>query len=496
LPSRSRTHVDNLQLVMLCREVDLSFFGIENVFECLLKDLKCLETTGLVVNGKVYKSRVICVLGDNLGSHWLGGFCTNFSSNSYVCRYCLVERHASDRFSLYKVAEERTVSNYDAALSEVIDTTVRGIVCNSVLNSLTYFHVCMPGLPPCLGHDIFEGIVQYDVPLILKRLCTVNKDAGFSYAYLNRELKRFKFIGTDARDKPGVISQGHSLGGHAVQNWCLLRLLPILLHNVVCASNEEWQLLLLLREIVELVCAPKITLTQILYLSRLVMLYIEDRLRLFPHVPLRPKHHYLLHYPWLITKFGPLIHVWTLRMESKHSFFKRCIRSTQNFINANRTLAETHQLKQALIASGAVLFDDTQLGPDCMTLDSDVFAETVITAVSQQTRLTPPLQCSSAITVSGTRYSKGLFVVTGCSESLPVFAKVTLCVMDSTGLSALVVHKCKGQKNGMLGVFEVEECEELMCVLIDELWDYCPVPGYCLNGVSHVALKHAVFSTE
>jgi len=92
-------------------------------------------------------------------------------------------------------------------------------------------------------------------------------------------------------------------------------------------SSEAWQLLLLLREIVELVCAPRISLSQIQYLNRLVTLYIVERLHQFPMIALRPKHHYLLHYPWLITVFGPLIHVWTMRMESKHTFFKRCIRS-------------------------------------------------------------------------------------------------------------------------------------------------------------------------
>ena len=42
---------------------------------------------------------------------------------------------------------------------------------------------------------------------------------------------------------------------------------------------------LLLREIVELLCAPKISRDQILYLSRLISLYVEDRLHLFSSSP-------------------------------------------------------------------------------------------------------------------------------------------------------------------------------------------------------------------
>jgi len=73
---------------------------------------------------------------------------------------------------------------------------------------------------------------------------------------------------------------------------------------------------------VELVCAPKLSQMQVLYLNRLVYAYVEERAHLFPMVALRPKHHYLLHYPWLIMQFGPLIRVWTMRLDSKHSFFQ------------------------------------------------------------------------------------------------------------------------------------------------------------------------------
>ena len=48
-------------------------------------------------------------------------------------------------------------------------------------------------------------------------------------------------------------------------------------------------------------------LWEICLLNRLVQQYVEERLEIFPHVRLRPKHHYLLHYPWLIQQYSPLI---------------------------------------------------------------------------------------------------------------------------------------------------------------------------------------------
>jgi hypothetical protein len=163
---------DNLQLVLLCQEVDFNYFGKEKILMPLLNDLQVLEDVGLVMNNRTFKVRLLCVLGDNLGSHWLGGLSTNFSANKFFCRYCRVERNSGDHDSLATIAEIRNPDNYNADIAVAsTDVSSHGIISQSVLHCLSFFHVCMPGLPPCLGHDLFEGIVQYDLALILKQLC-------------------------------------------------------------------------------------------------------------------------------------------------------------------------------------------------------------------------------------------------------------------------------------------------------------------------------------
>uniref|UniRef100_A0A8C2BC44 Uncharacterized protein n=1 Tax=Cyprinus carpio TaxID=7962 RepID=A0A8C2BC44_CYPCA len=101
-----------------------------------------------------------------------------------------------------------------------------------------------------------------------------------------------------------------------------------------------------------MVTAPKIHANQVAYLKALIEQYIDSRFSLFPTIPLKPKHHFLLHYPELILHFGPLIRLWTLRFESKHTFFKQCARKLHNFKNLNSTLAERHQLLQAYLQAG------------------------------------------------------------------------------------------------------------------------------------------------
>lgn len=66
---------------------------------------------------------------------------------------------------------QRTPQGYDSAVADlqVEDSQhIKGIKANSVFNALTSFHVCKPGLPPCLDHDIFEDVLSYDVALYLK----------------------------------------------------------------------------------------------------------------------------------------------------------------------------------------------------------------------------------------------------------------------------------------------------------------------------------------
>lgn len=89
----------------------------------------------------------------------------------------------------------------------------------------------------------------------------------------------------------------------------LLGLLPVIVgHRIKDPESEVWQLVLLLRQVVDLICAPATMADQVAYLRVLIEEYVHFRSVTFPSKPLKPKHHYLCHYPELIKQFGPLIH--------------------------------------------------------------------------------------------------------------------------------------------------------------------------------------------
>lgn len=77
---------------MLCRSIDMKYFGLRKILEPLITDLKQLYQSGIDVPGvAVFKGRLSTFSCDNLGSHQLGGFMQSFSPNVLrICRTCLI----------------------------------------------------------------------------------------------------------------------------------------------------------------------------------------------------------------------------------------------------------------------------------------------------------------------------------------------------------------------------------------------------------------------
>ena len=81
-----------MQLIILCKEIDLKHFGQSNVFNTLVRDLKILESEGIDLgDGKIVRGSLARIVEDNLESHTIGDFLENFTCE-YFCRYCELTR--------------------------------------------------------------------------------------------------------------------------------------------------------------------------------------------------------------------------------------------------------------------------------------------------------------------------------------------------------------------------------------------------------------------
>ncbi|XP_030842614.1 uncharacterized protein LOC105437795 isoform X1 [Strongylocentrotus purpuratus] len=505
---QNRTKIEAMQLVLLCKEKDFKYFGMDVVFLRLVSDLQELEQNGVKIGCKNVPTSVLFILGDNLGSHCIGGFCQNFSSHPFICRFCLIT-HADFRENPLTNAELRTVDNYEEAIAhlethlEKHEKPFKGIVSNSIFNRLRYFHVCSPGLPPCLGHDLFEGIVRYDLALYIKDLV---KKKWFSYEYLNRTMKNAHLKGFDANDKPPEISSsGEKISGHAVQNWCLLRTLPFFLHAVIQdPEDQSWQLILRLREIVQFVCSQRISHGQVLTLRVLIDEYLIDRREAFPLIKLRPKHHFLRHYPELILKCGPLMRSWTMRFESKHSYFKSHARHCANFINITKSLAEKHQLLQAFCRHGQY-FSVGISAERSVPFHSNLYATSVKSAVDKcGMHSGGDVHISDSVDIDGIHYMKGEYIIinqTVVDRFHLSFGLIQSFILgsDNSGTCHFLVSVIRSSYNPALGLYELLEASNqealecnLRCLDRQQLLDTQPLHAYTVHRRNCIALKHSI----
>lgn len=215
------------------------------------------------------------------------------------------------------------------------------------------------------------------------------------------------------------------------------------------------------------------------------------RVELFPHVNLRPKHHYLSHYAWQFAMFGPMLKVWTLRFESKHTFFKRVARVIRNFKNILLSLTMKHELLQCYLRSGA----DFRALVEVFGA-SDLCLQTYAASIQNVIRSVCPnvsdlQQCEIAI-IKGTIYKKSDILVLDqdsydCKLSL---GRVSIILYDcSQDTVYFVCEKLETSYDIKKRLYRVGTPQYFTCVKPDQLLTYYPHKVYL---GSYVKLKHAI----
>lgn len=200
--------------------------------------------------------------------------------------------------------------------------------------------------------------------------------------------------------------------------------------HIVPEEEPAWLVILDLKDIVELVVAPVHTDETVAYLEAKIYDHRQRYLDLFPHVKLLPKHHYLEHYPQMIRRFGPLVALWTMRFEAKHSFFKQVARHTNCFKNIPRSLATKHQFMLAYHTHASNFKKSSLEVTDISIMPVDVLSEGVRSKLHQRYPEVTEVHMATHLSYSGICYSKGMLIVHGSRDGLPKFNEIIqLCIV-------------------------------------------------------------------
>jgi len=195
-------------------------------------------------------------------------------------------------------------------------------------------------------HAILEGVCRYNIGKILWYFIILL--GCFTLGKLNERIRGHAYGTHDQRSKPPPISEAHiknkMLNMSSSEMRCFLQVLPLLIGDLIANKEDpHWKLLLKLRYLTEVVHLKSIHKTTWQYLRTIISEYLQSLTKLYPHDCIKPKHHFLIHYPTVMREMGPLSHFSSMRGESKHQVSKKYSAVSQNRMNIAKSLAIKNQ---------------------------------------------------------------------------------------------------------------------------------------------------------
>lgn len=330
----------------LTRSCFLSYGTLSN-FRALCNELKELENGIEIKTEKgVFKIHLVLasLAGDNLGLNTIMGFTRSFSANTF-CRICT----SSKEITKTQVTEDKnTLRNENNYLENLLENDVSktGVRESCVFNSLDYFHVT-----DCVSvdmmHDLFEGICHVELGYILDFF--INEKKFFSLYTLNQRKSNFNY-GLDQDKLSTDITSNHikdkKFRMSASEMQCFMHYLPVIVGDLVPKNNKVWNFLLVLIKLIEICSYPSFNDQKLEELENTITKHHKLYLKIFKET-LIPKHHFILHYPSVIRKLGPLKKLWTMRFEAKHKILKAYASVITSRRNIGLSLATKLQLEFA-----------------------------------------------------------------------------------------------------------------------------------------------------
>lgn len=177
-------------------------------------------------------------------------------------------------------------------------------------------------------HDLNEGVIQFLLSTLFSHIVSNNI---IKLNALENLILYFNYGTLSRKHIPSKINiLKRNVGQSAHQIYCLLVNLPFILIKYKDKLTSVWKPVETLLQIMQIVYSDTITDDDLIRLNLLVQSHLSSLIEIFD-VHLLPKHHFLLHYARVIRAMGPVIFMWTMRMEAKHHFFKELTRKKKEF---------------------------------------------------------------------------------------------------------------------------------------------------------------------
>lgn len=483
VPPEYASRLENIFLSLIFYSGDRQQFGNKKTFNVIIKELKFLETTGINITtdkGEVVNVKfcLIALTGDNLGVHTLLGFNESFSSN-YYCRFCISPKNAMRSETVENREVLRRKENYEEHVAKKL-----GIKESCLWNKLANFHV-YDNLCCDVMHDMFEGVLRYDMALVIFKLTQAKY---FTVERLNARIKYFTYSNAEKNICPGInkdhLSDGGCLIMSAAEMLCLTRNFCLIVGELVPEESDVWKFYLIILEITQILTSTAISQSVLELLSSLIIIHNEMYMKISGE-HLKPKFHFLVHYPRIISKIGPPILLSCMRFEAKHRDLKSVSQRTSCRKNLPYTLTLRNQLKfcYRLMAKEG-LGDQISLGR-ISDVDPDHLLE-----FQKNSENFDNFFCATYYEINGVKYDTNSILLYSVCQDIPNFCQIKEIFIDKDD-SKNVYFYCLLLKsidyNEHLYAYSVELTEKFKLIKISCFFSELPTVLHTVKSALYIS---------
>ena len=505
-----RSSLRTISLVSLATVPLIERYGIDEILRPFVNDLNILSTVGITVDvdgvEHTFKGGLLTFLGDTLALHEVGGFKCSVSRAFRICRTCMATNSTASTHFNSKHFEKRSDTNHrqhceaiSGPLSEHYSVAY-GVVRRSILLDVNSYYMFEGGLPHDIMHDLYEGVVQYEMKLLLTYLVDKNL---LTIQEFNKRLINFDYGYSEVADKPTPITRANFKSGDkklrqgASQCMLLARILPLLLVDCFDDDDPYWECYLCLIKISNICLSPMLTMNMCATLKVLIEEHHTRFREVYPEETIIPKMHYMCHYPEQILQVGPLTNSWTMRHEGRLHVLKQAAH-LGNYKNITLTLCRRQQRWICYeMASGSILSPTLECGPgpSPTTLASEPPSRQnaislFLSEVSADTTVFKP----TWVKRQGILFkNKDCYVVIGTTtDGEPHFGRLDEIIVLASGLVLFVLSRCTSLFDLHLHAYCVTLQANQIIHSLDNLKDYSVYHGHKTGNDLYIIPKYNI----
>ena len=189
-----------------------------------------------------------------------------------------------------------------------------------MLNDIPDFHVANGQMPQDVMHVILEGVLPYEMKMMLKVF--IFDKRYFGLKTLNARLSGFVYGRNESRTKPPKSFERKNIAGEsslslsgefcsilvatykffddnffiASQAWTFAAILPLIVGHMIPEDDLHWECYLLLLQIIQYSTAKVTSSSSSSYLAALVDQHHQMFVQCYPEARITPKMHYMVHF--------------------------------------------------------------------------------------------------------------------------------------------------------------------------------------------------------